>query len=104
MVVTQHQDEESRHYQVIGQVFFASADQFVRSFDFKEAQDKVVIDLTRAHFWDITAISALDKVVVKFKRLGTAVEVVGISAATQTLIDKFSIHNDPEAVEKMLAG
>jgi SulP family sulfate permease len=44
-----------RHYGVIGQVFFASAERFVDAFDFKEVIDRVRIDVSRAHFWDITA-------------------------------------------------
>jgi len=93
-----------RNYQVIGQVFFASSEQFIESFDFKEVVDKVVIDLTHAHFWDITAVSSLDKVVIKFKREGAEVEVVGMSAATETIVDKFGVLNDPKEVEKLMAG
>lgn len=59
-----------RTYLVRGQVFFASAEQFLAGFDFREEVEKVVIDLTHAHFWDITAITALDKVVIKFRREG----------------------------------
>lgn len=61
-----------RRYTVTGQVFFASADAFIASFDFREVIDKVVIDVSRAHFRDITAVSAPDKVVVKFRRVGRA--------------------------------
>jgi MFS superfamily sulfate permease-like transporter len=45
---------------------------FVAAFDFKEVIDKVA-STSRAHFWDITAVSALDKVVLKFRREGTEV-------------------------------
>jgi SulP family sulfate permease len=38
-------DDTSRTYRVVGQVFFASSEQFIDSFDFKEAVDKVTIDL-----------------------------------------------------------
>jgi SulP family sulfate permease len=91
------------HYQVIGQVFFASAEKFAESFDFSLAADKVLIDLTRAHFWDISAVSALDNVVIKYQRLGAKVSVVGMNEASKTLIDKFALHNDPKAVEKLLS-
>ena len=64
----------------------------------------MVIDLSHAHFWDITAVSSLDKVVIKFKRLGADVEVIGMTAATATIVDKFGVHNDPEEVEKLMAG
>ncbi|MGF1699541.1 SulP family inorganic anion transporter [Photobacterium makurazakiensis] len=93
-----------RRYDVVGQIFFASSDKFSQSFDFKEVIDKVTIDLSQAHFWDITAVSALDKVVIKFRREGTDVEIIGMNQATSTIVDKFAIHDKPEAVEKMLTG
>lgn len=97
-------EEGTRVYQVVGQVFFASSEQFIKSFDFKEVVEKVVIDLSQAHFWDITAVATLDKVVIKFKRDGAEVEVVGMSEATETIVDKFGVHNDPNEVEKLMAG
>ncbi|MFC3851309.1 SulP family inorganic anion transporter [Salinispirillum marinum] len=93
-----------RRYLVVGQVFFSSSDKFVASFDFKEAIDKVVIDLSHAHFWDITAVGALDKVVLKFRREGTAVEVIGMNEASETIVDRFGEHDKPEALEKLLSG
>ena len=87
-----------RRYQITGQVFFASADRFVDQFDFREVIDTVVVDVSKAHFWDITAISALDKVVMKFRREGTNVEVVGLNEASATLVDKFALH-DKDDVE-----
>ena len=96
--------DDIRVYEVIGQVFFASSEQFVESFDFKEVVGKVVIDLSNAHFWDITAVSTLDKVVIKFRREGAEVEIIGMSEATETIVDKFGVHNDPKEVEKLMAG
>lgn len=91
-----------RSYKVTGQVFFASADRFVAAFDFKEVIEKVVIDVSRAHFWDITAVSALDKVVVKFRREGTEVEVIGLNEASATMVDRFAVHDKPDAVELLM--
>ncbi|MEH6394406.1 SulP family inorganic anion transporter [Pseudoalteromonas sp.] len=104
MVVQTQQSNNQRSYNVIGQVFFASSEQFIASFDFKEVVDKVVIDLSHAHFWDITAVTSLDKVVIKFRREGAEVEIIGMSEATATMVDKFAIHNDPQQVEKLMAG
>ena len=95
-------EENAREYRVVGQVFFTSAEQFIAAFDFNEVIDHVRIDLSHAHFWDITAISALDKVVVTFRRDGTEVELVGLNKASATLVDKFAVHNDPNAVEKLM--
>ncbi|MBL4832960.1 MAG: SulP family inorganic anion transporter [Pseudomonas sp.] len=91
-----------RRYSVVGQVFFSSSDKFVGAFDFKEALDKVVIDLSRAHFWDITAVAALDKVVIKFRREGTEVEIIGLNEASATIVDRFGVHDKPDAVDQLM--
>jgi SulP family sulfate permease len=93
---------QGRAYTVVGQVFFASADTFISKFDFKEVVEQVRIDVSRAHFWDITAVNALDKIVMKFRRQGTAVEVVGMNEASATLVDKFAVHDKPGAVERLM--
>ncbi|MAT94268.1 MAG: sodium-independent anion transporter [Halioglobus sp.] len=97
-------EQGHRRYEVIGQVFFASSEHFMQSFDFKEVVDRVSIDLNSAHFWDITSVAALDKVVIKFRREGTTVDIVGMNEATQTVVDKFGVYDKPEEVEKLLAG
>jgi len=96
------EDGTTRSYRVVGQVFFASADKFIEFFDFKEAIDKVVIDLTDAHFWDITAVAALDRVVIKFRREGTEVEIIGLNEASATIVDRFAVHDKPDAVDKLM--
>ncbi|ACJ31045.1 Sulfate transporter [Shewanella piezotolerans WP3] len=95
---------DSCEYRVIGQVFFASADKFIDSFDFKQVLESVTIDLSATHFWDVTAVSALDKVVIKFRREGTQVNLIGMNQATRTIVDKFGVHDKPEEVERLLAG
>jgi SulP family sulfate permease len=95
-------DGRTRTYGVVGQVFFASSETFNTSFDFREVIDRVVIDVSRAHFWDITAVSALDKVVLKFKREGAEVEVVGLNEASATMVDRFAVHDKPGAVEQLM--
>ncbi len=103
-VSSRTEDEgRTRAYTITGQVFFASAERFINAFDHKEVIDTVRIDVSRAHFWDITAISALDRVVIKFRREATAVEVIGIDEASATLVDKFAVH-DKDAAADMLAG
>jgi SulP family sulfate permease len=97
-------DTSTRTYKVVGQVFFNSADKFVAGFDFKEAVEKVVIDLNRAHFWDLTSVGALDKVVIKFRREGAEIEIVGMNEASSTIIDRFGINDKPEEIEKVLGG
>lgn len=89
-------------YTVQGQLFFASAHAFVREFDFKEVLAKVRIDVSQAHFWDLTAVGALDKVVLKFRREGTEVEILGLNEASTTMVDRLGVHDKPDALERLL--
>lgn len=90
-------DGATRSYVFTGQIFFASIERFLSAFDFKEVIDNAVIDVSRAHFWDISAVAALDKAVLKFRREGTTVEIIGINEASATMIDRFAIHDKPGA-------
>jgi SulP family sulfate permease len=83
-------------------VFFASADRFIASFDYREVIERVRIDVSRAHFWDITAVSALDKAVLKFRREGTEVEVIGLNEASATMVDRFAVHDKDDAEDLLL--
>lgn len=105
LYIDAHLNDEGRErvYKVIGQVFFSSSDKFVAAFDFKEALDRVVIDLSQAHFWDITAVSALDKVVIKFRRAGVAVDVIGLNQASETIVDRFGMHDKPTSMVELTA-
>lgn len=95
-------DKTRRTYTVYGQVFFASADQFSNAFDFKEVIENITIDVRQAHFWDLSAVNALDKVVLKFRREGTAVKLLGMNAASATLVDRLGVHDKPDALELMV--
>ncbi len=100
MITSDEQVDGGTHrtYAVFGQVFFASANQFSSSFEFKESIERVTIDLTHAHFWDITAVSALDSVVLKFRREGKAVELLGMNAASATIVGTHGIHDKADAL------
>ncbi|MBB5768984.1 SulP family inorganic anion transporter [Xanthomonas euroxanthea] len=91
-VQASERDDGVRVYAVRGQVFFASAGQFVASFDFPGTPPKVLIDLSHAHFWDISAVAALDRVVLKLRAHGAEVEVIGVNQASDTLIDTLGTH------------
>lgn len=90
-------DGATRTYTIAGQVFFASSDRFAEAFDFKEVLDHVIIDVSPAHFWDISAIGTLDKTILKFRREGTTVEVVGLNDASASMVQRFAVHDKPGA-------
>ena len=82
----------------------AQLEQELADRELKELVDKVEIDLTRAHFWDISAVYALDKAVIKLRRNGTKVEVIGQNEASKTIIDRFGAHDQSEEIETVIKG
>ena len=80
-----------------GQLFFVSASSFAEAFDFREVIETVRIDVSHAHFWDLSAINALDRVVLKFRREGTEVDIIGMNEASQTLVLKVAKYDKPGA-------
>ena len=99
---TLSEDRRARTYIIEGQLFFASVEPFNNSFDFREALDRVTIDVSRAHIWDISSVTALDMAVLKFRREGAEVEIVGLNEASATLVDRLAEHDKPGAMEKLL--
>jgi SulP family sulfate permease len=92
-----------RTYTVHGQVFFASADAFATAFDFGDPVARVEIDLRHAHFWDISAVTALDKVVMRYRRRGVDVEITGMNEASATMIGRHATHDKAEALGRLPA-
>ena len=81
-----------REYFVKGQVFFASAEKLVEEIDVTEPLDRIVVNVTEAHFWDISAIGAADKIVIKARRHGRDVKFVGLNAASATMMELHGTH------------
>ena len=91
-------DERSRRtYTVAGQLFFVSSDEFLTQFDFNEKLNEVILDLTHAHLWDGTAVAAIDKIVLGFKKNGVAVDIRGLNEASSGLMTKLAVHDRPNA-------
>ena len=95
-------DGRHRTYVIEGQLFFASVEDFMADFDFREAPVRVTIDVSRAHIWDISSVAALDMAVLKFRRDGAEVDVVGLNKASETIVDRLAIHDKPGAMDQLL--
>jgi SulP family sulfate permease len=86
-------DGATATFRVSGQIFFASVDRFTRAFQTEEHAPNVLIDMTGAHFWDISGVAALDKIVARLRRNGVRVEVVGYNRASADIVDRFALHD-----------
>lgn len=84
--------EGVRIYSLVGQIFFSSSERFYQSFNFNEQVEKVIIDLTHSHIWDVTSVAMLDSVIKKFTERDTSCEVTGLNEASSIMIDKYGTH------------
>ncbi|MBB1493266.1 SulP family inorganic anion transporter [Paracoccus sp. MC1854] len=96
-------DGRHRTYHVEGQLFYASVEGFMAAFDFREVVERVTIDVSRAHIWDISSVQALDMAVLKFRRDGAEVDVTGMNEASETIVDRLAVHDKPGALDKLVA-
>jgi SulP family sulfate permease len=72
-------------YSVTGEIFFASDQELIDAFDFAGDPPRVIIDLSRAHVWDASAVAALDAIETHYARHGTSVEITGLNRHSEEL-------------------
>jgi SulP family sulfate permease len=77
-------------YAVTGELFFASSNDLVYQFNYKDDPDDVVIDLTDAHIWDASSVAALDAIETKYAQRGKKVTIVGLNKASAEMHDKLA--------------
>ena len=86
-----------------GDLFFVTVTGFLAHIDFQEDVDRVVLDLTHGHVWDASAVAAIDKAVLRFRKRGVEAEVVGLNEASATLLDRVAVHDKPGALDMAMS-
>ena len=86
-------DGRTATYRVSGQIFFASIARFTRALQVEETAPNVLLDMTGAHLWDISAVAALDKIVARLRRDNRNVEMIGFNRASADIVDRFALHD-----------
>jgi SulP family sulfate permease len=82
--------QDERTYVVEGELFFATSDELVHSFDYAGDPERVVLDLSRAHVWDASTVAALDDVRARYARRGKDVRIVGMDAGSTDRHDRLT--------------
>lgn len=95
--VIRRQEDSTDYYEVDGQLFFASVEGFVNSFDFSDMDNEIVIDFSNAHIWDDSAVGAVDKVVMKFRENGNTVVIKGLNSSSKRIVDKLAVYRESNA-------
>jgi SulP family sulfate permease len=87
-------------YHVSGQLFFASVTEFLENFHYKEDVTEIDLDLSRAHLWDDSAVNAIDKVLNKYHQNGIKVNLIGLNADSNKLMEKLAVYNKTSELRK----
>lgn len=77
--------EPTAHYEVVGELFFASSNDLTTQFEYVDDPARVVIDMTRSHIWDASTVAALDAVVTKYERHDKTVTILGLNDTAAAL-------------------
>ncbi|QKE76125.1 SulP family inorganic anion transporter (plasmid) [Arthrobacter citreus] len=100
--VTTHLVTNKRIYEVEGQLFFASVSDFVEAFNFKDEVKTVDVDLSNAHVWDESGVSAIDKIVIKFHENGIKTNIIGLNGASKSIVDSVAVFNKPDGLKQVI--
>ena len=84
-------------------MFDGAAEDFMRGFDFRKDIGRVVMDVTHAHIRDVSSVQALDMAATKVCKRGALVDIAGMNAASQTLVDRLSLRREDDPSGKMPA-
>ena len=91
--VKEHHDNKQLIFKVDGQLFFASTEDFIASFDFSVENEDIIIDFSNARIWDDSAVSAVDKVVMKYREKNNRVTIKDLDTSSQKLLNELAIYN-----------
>ncbi|MCW2949200.1 MAG: sodium-independent anion transporter, partial [Thermoleophilia bacterium] len=76
---------QTRVYSVTGELFFASDRELIAAFDYAEKVERVVVDLSQAHIWDASAVTALDAITTRYADRGIDVKIIGLNEPSDRL-------------------
>jgi SulP family sulfate permease len=83
---------DTQQYKVEGQLFFASTTGFIDAFDTSVMGQKIIIDFSDAHIWDDSAVSAVDKLLIKYRDHDNTVTITGLNASSKKLVERIAMH------------
>ena len=83
-------DRSTVLYSVRGELFFASSQELIDAFDYPNDPSRVIIDFSRAHVWDASAVATLDAIETHYARHGTEIEITGLNERSADLHQELS--------------
>ncbi|WP_081099548.1 SulP family inorganic anion transporter [Corynebacterium glutamicum] len=83
-------DNNISTYTVKGQLFWASSNDMVYSFDYSDEAEQIIIDLTAAEIWDASTVATLDSIIHKYAARGKSVEIIGLDGSSRDRLERLS--------------
>ncbi|AWB46779.1 sodium-independent anion transporter [Paenibacillus sp. CAA11] len=83
--------ESAKTYTVSGQMFFGTMHHFIKEFNYEEDPEHVIIDFSKSHIWDQSAVNGISKVLQKYKQAGKRAEIVGMNEESRTLVNRIGL-------------
>jgi len=84
-------ESETKKYRISGQLFFGTMSHFIELFDFNNDPDHIVIDFQASHVWDHSAVTAIAKVIFRYKQTNKKVTIIGLNDESQKLVDQIGL-------------
>ena len=92
--VTRRMENDVQHFTVVGQLFFASVEDFLAAFDFSVINQQIVLDFSEAHIWDDSAVGAIDKVMLKYRENENTVVLEGLNTSSKNIVEKLAVYTN----------
>ena len=85
-------EDMQKVYKIKGQMFFGTMSHFVDLFDYQNDPEHIVIDFSATHLWDQSAVTAVSKAMLKYKKVGKRVTIVGLNDESKALVNKIGLY------------
>lgn len=86
--------EDSRIvFEVNGQLFFASVEDFLAAFDFSVKNETIIIDFSNGHIWDDSGVGAVDTVIMKYRENNNDVQITNLNKSSDKLVNQLKMYD-----------
>src|SRR5690625_2236150 len=91
--VEQTVEDSNIVFEVNGQLFFASVEDFLAAFDFSVRNKTIIIDFSNGHVWDDSGVGAVDTVIMKYRENNNDVQITNLNKSSDKLINQLKMYD-----------
>src|SRR5699024_9483021 len=91
--VEQTADDSNIVFEVNGQLFFASVEDFLAAFDFSVRNKTIIIDFSNGHICDDSCVRAVDTVIMKYRENNNDVQITNLNKSSGKLVNQLKIYD-----------